>query len=434
VKVVRSIRNEAPSASSNRVPGIENTLVEVIAVNPAADPSGMTQYKFKYDKDYHYQVTVDFQKRINLSERATSNPVVTLKAEDIQNLEYDGKEKEPRVEKVTCNNIEVDPSNYDISYENNVNAGVPRVIITGKRFLMGSTHAEFSISKRNFSNVTVEEPIADVAYTGSPVTPTLVVKDIVNGKNIVNNDDYELILQDNTEVGTARVALKPKNNYYGSNKDYYFNIVYAKGDANADGTVNVTDIVATVNYIMDKPSADFKFNAADVNGDSYVNVTDIVGMVNIIMKGGASSRCTASSDMVLSSTGIQLKNAEEYTAVQYDINLRDGQAVSDIILNGGSDHQLTWKMVNENTCRVVVYSMTNTAFHNHGENLFDIFMTDGQDAVLSNEILIKADGVTGINAIRMEAENGKVYDMNGHQVKNPRKGVYIMNGKKVVVK
>jgi hypothetical protein len=91
-------------------------------------------------------------------------------------------------------------------------------------------------------------------------------------------------------------------------------------------------------------------------------------------------------------------------------------------------------MVNENTCRVVVYSMTNTAFRNHGENLFDIFMTDGQDAVLSNEILIKADGVTGINAIRMEAENGKVYDLNGHQVKNPRKGVYIMNGKKVVVK
>ena len=59
-----------------------------------------------------------------------------------------------------------------------------------------------------------------------------------------------------------------------------------KGDANSDNLVNVTDIVATVNYIMDKPSADFNFDAADVNGDSEVNVTDIVGMVNIIMKSG----------------------------------------------------------------------------------------------------------------------------------------------------
>ncbi len=57
------------------------------------------------------------------------------------------------------------------------------------------------------------------------------------------------------------------------------------GDANSDGLVNVTDIVATVNYIMNKPSDDFNKYAADVNGDGEVNVTDVVGMVNIIMKG-----------------------------------------------------------------------------------------------------------------------------------------------------
>jgi hypothetical protein len=34
----------------------------------------------------------------------------------------------------------------------------------------------------------------------------------------------------------------------------------------------------------------------------------------------------------------------------------------------------------------------------------------------------------------MEAENGKVFDLNGRQVKTPGKGVYIINGRKVVVK
>ena len=58
------------------------------------------------------------------------------------------------------------------------------------------------------------------------------------------------------------------------------------GDANGDGLVNVTDIVATVNFIMEKPSEGFNKNAADLNGDGVVNVTDIVMMVSIIMDGG----------------------------------------------------------------------------------------------------------------------------------------------------
>lgn len=231
IKVVRSIKNETPAASaSHRVPSIENTTVEVEPEVEHADPSGTTTYKFKYDANYHYQVTVNFQNRINLSKTAEYNPVVTLKAEDIQNLVYDGKEKKPAVVSVKCNGTVVDPSNYDITYENNTNAGKPRVIITGKRFLMGSTHAEFSIGKRDFSNVTVELPIPDQEYTGSTIIPTnIVVKDIVDGQNIVSYNDFSLICENNIEVGTAKVSLAPKNNYYGVNKDYTFKIIPATG-------------------------------------------------------------------------------------------------------------------------------------------------------------------------------------------------------------
>ena len=59
------------------------------------------------------------------------------------------------------------------------------------------------------------------------------------------------------------------------------------GDVNGDGVVNVTDIVATVNYIMEKPSDGFNKDAADLNGDGEINVTDIVKMVTIIMSGGS---------------------------------------------------------------------------------------------------------------------------------------------------
>jgi hypothetical protein len=216
-----------------------------------------------------------------------------------------------------------------------------------------------------------------------------------------------------------------------------FTAAFIPGDANGDGLVNVTDIVATVNYIMDNPSDNFNKDAADLNGDGIVNVTDIVQMVNIIMNGnGASSRRAAatSSNLIISGNNIQLRNADTYTAVQFDINLSDGQSISNIVLNGSSNHSLSWKMIDAKTCRVVVYSMTNAAFRANSDNLFTVFMTGVQNATISNELLIKADGTTGIDAIRTEAENGNVYDLNGRQVKNPRKGLYIINGRKVIVK
>lgn len=216
----------ANGAFSRRVPGVNSNPVEVVPDDPTADPSKETKYKFKYDSQYKYQIVVNFQKRINLSDKA-NNPVVTLKADEIQNLEYDGKEKKPTVESVTCNGTKVDPSNFDITYENNINAGKPKVIITGKRFLMGSTNAEFSIGKRNFDNVTVKEPIPDHAYTGSPVEPVnLVLEDIVDGKNIASVTDCIFDCQNNIEIGTATFSIRPTNNYYGSGKGpFTFNIV-----------------------------------------------------------------------------------------------------------------------------------------------------------------------------------------------------------------
>lgn len=64
---------------------------------------------------------------------------------------------------------------------------------------------------------------------------------------------------------------------------YNFQERPVEGDANADGQVNVTDIVATVNKIMGNDDPLFNMAAADVNGDGEINVTDIVMMVSIIM-------------------------------------------------------------------------------------------------------------------------------------------------------
>ena len=62
-----------------------------------------------------------------------------------------------------------------------------------------------------------------------------------------------------------------------------------RGDANSDGRVNVADIVAIANYILNNPSARFNATAADVNNDTRVNVADIVGVANLILSAGGNS-------------------------------------------------------------------------------------------------------------------------------------------------
>ena len=50
------------------------------------------------------------------------------------------------------------------------------------------------------------------------------------------------------------------------------------------------------------------------------------------------------------------------------------------------------------------------------------------------ELNVIIDGTTGINAIQKQAENGEFYNLAGQRVAQPTKGLYIVNGKKYMVK
>ena len=51
------------------------------------------------------------------------------------------------------------------------------------------------------------------------------------------------------------------------------------GDVNGDGSVNVIDIVALVNIILN----DLDPQGADYNGDGTVNVIDVVALVHFVL-------------------------------------------------------------------------------------------------------------------------------------------------------
>ena len=59
--------------------------------------------------------------------------------------------------------------------------------------------------------------------------------------------------------------------------------IYATGDANEDGNVNVTDAVAVINAYLTEDNTGINVNLADVNHDGVINISDAVAIINIYL-------------------------------------------------------------------------------------------------------------------------------------------------------
>lgn len=246
-----------------------------------------------------------------------------------------------------------------------------------------------------------------------------------------------------------------------------FNIEVHKamlGDANGDGDVNVGDIVEIVKDILHKTTSRFVREAADVNEDGDVNVTDIVLVANIIMgdnpnatRGAvvntfndALSLCQNDSH----SMSLFLKNEGGYVASQFELRLSDGQKLENIMLNGErrNGHMLDYYLIGDNTYQVVAYSINNHSYLGSDGELLNI-KTSGEGDVEIDNILFVTESfgekrfpslhggsMTGINVVKavepfdIFSVDGRVVRRQAENTKGLKKGVYIIKGKKQVVR
>ena len=249
--------------------------------------------------------------------------------------------------------------------------------------------------------------------------------------------------------------------------DAKFNIVVSSvipGDANGDGEVNVSDIVEIVNYIMGKPSSKFIFAAADFNNDGEVNVTDIVKVVSVIMSTNsapmrASAFETDNNDQFTMTTNsektfsLYLDNDAQYVAVQFDIKLAKGMTLESISMNGErqDNHLMTYARTGDNLYKVVVYSSENRPFKGNSGELLSFKVTGTGNVEVSNVLFVTSGetettfpallgGTTGIDNVKT-SEAMDVYSIDGRLVRKHvvntdglEKGLYIINGKKHIVR
>ena len=249
----------------------------------------------------------------------------------------------------------------------------------------------------------------------------------------------------------------------------YFNIEVKNiipGDANGDGEVNVTDIVEIVNYIMQTPTAQFVEQASDLNNDGEINVTDIVLVVSIIMEEGSNEvaprvhtpRVTTANDyLTLSQNGqalsLNLDNQAEYVACQFNLRLAEGQTLESVVANGerADNHHVVCTDMGNNIYKVIIYSLSNETFlGNHG-SVADL-LVNGKGIVELEDILFVTsrheekwfDALSGLTtgiADIASKEAFDIYSVDGTSVRKQTndfrglgKGIYIVNGKKQLIK
>ena len=203
-----------------------------------------------------------------------------------------------------------------------------------------------------------------------------------------------------------------------------------KGDSNDDDEINVVDAVNTVNYIFNKVTGTFVFEAADVNSDDHISISDVTGTTDLIMqqvlqvkeqvamaKGyGVSAMDDASSSdrsldcLVLSqqdksNIDIALDNNSNFVALQADITLPVNVNDVEVKLSGvmATTHQLSYSKLNAHTLRVVVYSLSNSTFMD-GQPIFCLSSKKNLDA--------KSIGVTNAIGSDVEAKGYRLTSRN----------------------
>ena len=249
------------------------------------------------------------------------------------------------------------------------------------------------------------------------------------------------------------------------------------GDVNGDKKVNVTDVMCVANYIVGITPEVFVEEAADVNASGSINITDLIAIANIAVGNSSAPALNvakAATSDVLSlgdydpATGtiaIALDNATAYAGFQMDVALPQGLTLESAELTGrAASHTLMTGVNPDGSTRLLGFSLDNAEIAAGNDAIIllkvkanaslsstdnitisDIFFTRANEveSVLP-DVTTHATVVTAIGEICTEGQGINVYDMKGvllRQGVNPAQatqglptGVYVINGKKVLVK
>lgn len=221
---------------------------------------------------------------------ANNIPVTTLQVMPIPNQTYTGECIEPELT-VKASGKELTKGNdYSTYFKDNIDAGLATATVMGEgNYSMFACCCKFAIVQRDINDGVEISEIAPQILTDGKAEPEITLT--YNGKALQKDVDYIVEYMNNTEVGTATVAVMGKNNFVGvytAEFEITESVPKNTGDANGDGIIDSNDYAIVVSYVMNRGTLTAEQKEfADYNKDGVVDAFDAIAIdliVNNIIK------------------------------------------------------------------------------------------------------------------------------------------------------
>lgn len=183
----------------------------------------------------HKKVTTEvISKEVQVGAADLSQAVIG----SIADQSYMGNEITPSIS-VTVNGVKLSQgTDYQLAYQNNVNAGEATVVVKPASGIGSEKRATFRIAPASLDQVSIGA-IESQKYTGQAITPVPEV--MFNGKTLVKDVDFTLAYMNNIDNGQAQVTVKGIGNFSGE-RTVTFNI--GKSVSNA----TISDVSSSCTY------------------------------------------------------------------------------------------------------------------------------------------------------------------------------------------
>lgn len=263
------------------------------------------------------------------------------------------------------------------------------------------------------------------------------------------------------------------------------------GDVDRNWKHTINDAVGIINYILGQPNDTFIQAAADVDGNGNISINDVVQLIiKYLLGSSTTSKCNkyaqesmkfqAESNYLyfegqkmqageIRTIKVMMNNdRDDIRGMQCDITLPEG--ISFLYDENAEDYvtassripkkfSLSSEIQNENTLRVAGVCTGSSSIYGNTGSVFTFkvkadenIMAGAYEILLSNvelsygeaigvadrssvlEILDEANSIATI--VSNGESNSKVYDLSGRRIDKAltKKGIYIINGKKVLIK
>lgn len=223
------------------------------------------------------------------------------------------------------------------------------------------------------------------------------------------------------------------------------------GDSNGSGSVDVADVLTTVNYASGMDPKPFIYEAADVNTDTQIDILDVVGTINIIMGTPDKSMLMAAEEATISIEDdiLYIDTPVELAGVQFDFVTNPSRRIG--VLDALKGFETTGSWMSEDVYRFMAYNLSGKTIPQGRHALLSLAGADISDARLSDALggnvnVVYAGMISGVeltdkdNNVRSHSRPG-LYNMMGVKVGERQEdlehlapGIYILNGWKVVKK